>query len=229
MKISRKLVFLCFGIGLIFSLNIFVFTAPFQYRRGFFSVTPFIGVNSGFRFGQLNPVPGSADVPEVAVLLENTGTVSGMSLEFPVTRHLEFQGKFIYARSEIIEDVGIGFAGVPLGKEKISNAEIFSYAGNLLYYLPVKEKFSFYLVVGLGSITIKTDSLSSPTKLLLNYGCGLKLKLSRHIYPVLDLRDYVSFFDFYKDIGLAYAAIYTEDINKTQHSIGIHLGLRFVF
>ena len=115
-----------------------------------------------------------------------------------------------------MNDVGIGVAGIPIGKEIVSNAETFSYSGNVLYHVPFK-KYSLYFSAGLGAVTIKTARFNSRTKFLLNFGIGMKAKFSNHIQPTLEIKDFVSFFDFAQDFGVAFPAMYSQDFRKSQN------------
>ncbi len=127
-----------------------------------------------------------------------------------------------------MNDVGIGLAGIPLGKAKVSDAKQFLYSGNILYHIPFR-KLSLYLTAGLGGITLNPERLNNRTRLLLNFGAGIKVKISKHIYPVIDIRDYISFFNYAEDFDIVYIAIYNPDIKQSQHHIGIHVGLSYLF
>lgn len=215
-------------ILLILLLPIMAIAAPRQHQSKSISLTPFIGFHTGYKFGKLIPLPNTSDVPEIEVLLENRGVVVGMSLGYFLTKNFEFQGTFSYGLTKIMNDIGIGLAGIPLGKVKVSDAKMLFYSGNILYHIPFR-KVSLYLTAGLGGITLRPDELNNRTKLLLNFGAGIKAKISEHIYPVLDIRDYVSFFNYAEDFNIAYIAIYNPDFKKSQHHFGIHVGLSYLF
>ncbi len=183
---------------------------------------------SNTTFGKLNPLPNTADVPEVTVTLENLGASFGLSLGYRLTERFELQGTFAYNRSEIINDVGIGLAGIPLGKTKISNAKSLYYSGNILYHFLI-NRISPFFTAGLGAVTLKADKLRSRTKLFINFGAGVKFILNRKLSLFLEVKDNVSFFDYLKDFDVAFAAIYAPDFKKTQHRLGINSGLSYSF
>lgn len=220
----KKQIFILFL--LILSIN--AITAPSRNQSKSISLTPFISIHSGYKFGNLNPLPNTADVPEIEVLLENKGVSVGMSLGYFVTDHVEFQGTFIYKQASIMNDIGIGLAGIPLGKIKVSDAKAYSYSGNILYHFPF-GKNSLYLTAGIGAATLSPEQLKNKTKLLLNFGTGIKAKISKRLHAVLDVRDYVSFFNYAEDFNLVYIAIYSPDFRKSQHNLGIHAGLSYLF
>jgi hypothetical protein len=45
----------------------------------------------------------------------------------------------------------------------------------------------------------------------------------------VEFKDYLSFFDYPKDFDVAYVAIYTPDFKKSQHRLGIGVGLGYFF
>lgn len=195
--------------------------------KGFY-VMPFVGIHSGYEFGKLLPLPNTADVPEITVQSKSKGVRVGLSLGYAITEHIEIQGMFTYGLSEFQDDVGIGFAGVPLGIVKVADVKSFSYSGNVLYSVPI-HCLSVYLTGGVGALTLKPDVLRTKTQLLLNFGAGLTTHVTNHFRLFLEVRDYVSFFDFAQDFGMVYAAIYDLEFKKSQHHIGIHVGLGCVF
>ncbi len=225
MKAKLKIHIFIFFI-LIVSIN--AIAAPLRNKSKSISLIPFIGIHSGYKFGNLNPLPNTADVPEIEVLLENIKVKVGMSLGYFITDYVEFQGTFILKQASIMNDIGIGLAGTPLGKVKVSDAKAYSYSGNILYHFPF-GKNSMYLTAGIGAATLSPEQLNNKTKLLLNFGTGIKAKISRRLHAVLDVRDYVSFFNYAEDFDLVYVAIYSADFRKSQHHFGIHMGLSYLF
>lgn len=197
-------------------------------RQHPFSLSITGGFLSRTTLGKFNPLPNTADVPEIMVSLENIGTSFGLSLGYEISDRFELLGTFTYGRSEIINNVGIGLAGIPLGKTKVSNANNLTYSGNVLVNFPL-NRISPYLTAGLGAITLKPDKLRSSTKLLVIFGAGVKLSFNRYLSAFIDLKDHVIFFNYLKDFDVLYAAIYTPDLKKSQHRIGIRFGLSYTF
>ncbi len=193
-----------------------------------FSIIPFVGYSSGYEFGKLIPLPNTADVPEITVQSKSKGVRVGFSLGYQLTKNIELQGTFFYGASEFQNDVGIGLAGIPMGIVKVSDSKSFSYSGNILYSVPI-HCFSIYVTGGLGVVTMKPDVLETKTKLLLNFGAGLTTILVKHLRLFLEVRDYVSFFDFSQDFGMFYTAIYDQEFKKSQHQVGVNFGLGYVF
>jgi len=199
-----------------------------QLRSQSFSLTLSGGFLFNTTFGRLNPLPNTADVPEVIVSLKNKGASFGLTLGYLITDRIELQGSFNYSRSEIINEVGIGLAGIPLGKTKVSDTKSFYYSGNILFYFPL-NRISPFVTVGLGATTLRPTKLRSSTKLFLNFGAGIRFKLSRHLSTILAIKDYMSFFNYPKDFEMFFPAIYSLDFNKSQHRLGIHASLSYTF
>ncbi len=193
-----------------------------------FSLMPVVGYHFGYEFGKLLPLPNTADVPEITIQSKSKGVRVGFNLGYQITKHIQVQGLFIYGRSEFQDDVGIGIAGVPMGIVKIADSKSFSYSGNILYSVPI-HCMSVYVTGGVGAVTLKPDVLKTSTKLLLNFGVGFSTNLWKNHRLFLDVRDYVSFFDFAQDFDMFYAAIYDQVFKTSQHQIGIHFGLGYVF
>ena len=189
---------------------------------------PFVGYFSGFEFGKLIPLPNTADVPEITVQSKSKCVRVGFSLGYQLTENIEIQGTFFYGASEFQNDVGIGLVGIPLGIVKVSDSKSFSYSGNILYSVPI-HCMSMYVTGGVGAVTLKPDVLKTSTKLLLNFGVGLSANLWKNHRLFLDVRDYLTFFDFAQDFGMSYAAMYDQVFKKSQHQVGIHFGLGYVF
>ncbi len=217
-------------IFLFFVIMLTILACPTlaQSRKRPFSLSLTSGFVSHTTLGKFNPLPNTADVPEIMVSLENIGASFGLSLGYEISDRFELQGTFSYGRSEIINDVGIGLAGIPLGKTKVSNVNNLSYSGNILFHFPL-NRISPFLTAGLGAITLKPDKLRSRTKLLFNFGGGVRFRFNRHLSAFMDLKDHVSFFDYPKDFDVLYTAIYTFELKKSQHRIGIRIGLSYTF
>lgn len=226
MNMSKSKVY--FFIGAFFFLFCLTLPSLAQHRSPSFSLATSGGYMFNTTFGRLVPLPGSADVPEITVALENKGASFGLSLGYLITDRIELRGSFDYSRSEIVNDVGIGLAGTPLGKSKFSEAKGFYYSGNILIYFPSDRTYPF-VTVGLGAVTLSVEKLRSRTKLLIDFGTGIKFLLSRHVSASLEIKDHVSFFNYPKDFDVLFAAIYSADFKKTQHRLGIHSSLSYTF
>ena len=220
---KRKVTILFSAFVLLFC---FVVPSSAQSRSQSFSLILSGGVLSDMTFGKLNPLPNTADVPEISVLLENKCPSFGLSLGYLITERIEFQGTITYGRSEIFDDVGIGFAGIPLGKAKISDAKNFTYSGNILYYFLLR-RISLFLTGGVGAVTLKTSELGSSTKLFLDFGAGMRLSLTKHVSAFLDLKDHLSFFNYPRDFDVFFVAIYDPEFSKNQHRLGIRFSLSY--
>ena len=212
----------------VITLTLLSSTALANSRQRPFSLSLTAGFLSRTTLGKFNPLPNTADVPEITVSLENIGASFGLSFGYEINERFELQGTFTYGRSEIINDVGIGLTGIPLGKTKVSNADNFSYSGNILFHFPL-NRISPFFTAGLGAITLKPDKFRSSTKLLFNFGVGVKFRFNQYLSAFVDLKDYVSRFDYPEDFDVVYAAIYTPDFKKSQHRIGIGIGLSYAF
>ncbi len=219
-------------IHIFFTVLGFLFCFPVlsmaQPQSQSFSISLSGGYLFNMTFGRLNPLPNTADVPEIIVSLENKGASFGLNLGYLITDRIELQGTFNYSRSEIINEVGIGLAGIPLGKTKVSDATNLYYSGNILFYFPL-NRTSPFVTVGLGAVTLRPAKLSSRTKLFLNFGAGIRFKLSRHLSTFLEIKDYMSFFNYPKDFEVFFPAIYSPDFKKSQHRLGIHASLSYNF
>ncbi len=219
-------------IHIFFTAFIFLFCLAVlslaQPRSQSFSLTLSGGFLFNTTFGRLNPLPNTADVPEIIVSLENKGASFGLALGYMITDQIELQGSFNYSRSEIINEVGIGLAGIPLGKTKVSDTESFYYSGNTLFYFPL-NRISPFVTIGLGAVTLRPTNLRSRTKLFLNFGAGIRFILSQHLSTFLEIKDYMSFFNYPEDFQVLYPAIYSPDFKKSQHRLSIHASLSYTF
>ncbi len=193
-----------------------------------FSLTALAGIQSSVRFGFLVPLPQTADVPEVKVLLQHEQPAMGLSLGYWLDRHLELQGEALYDRANIMHDIGIGLAGIPLGKTKVSDAVLYSLSGCLLYNFN-RLGFSPYAATGIGAAVLDTEEFGSKTRLYLLFRAGVKIPLTDHLRAVLDIRNSLTFFRFDRDFGVSYPMIYSPDFKGIQNSSGLFLGLSYVF
>jgi len=193
-----------------------------------FSLTLLAGIQSSVHFGSLVPLPQTADVPEVEVLLEHEQPAMGLSLGYRIGRHFELQGEALYDHTKIMNDIGIGLAGIPLGKTKASDAVLYSLSGCLLYNLNLRG-FSPYAAVGIGAAVLDTEEFGSKTRPYLLVRAGVRIPLTDRLRAALDVRDSVTFFRFDRDFRVYYPLIYSLDFKGTQHSSGLFLGLSYVF
>ena len=135
-------------MALVSMASLFHFTTPAvaQSRRRPFSLSLSGGYLSHTTLGKFHPLPNTADVPEIIVSLENIGASFGLSLGYEINDRFELQGTFTYGRSEIVNDAGIGLAGIPLGKTKVSNVDNFAYSGNILFHFPLARLYDIFNV-----------------------------------------------------------------------------------
>jgi len=193
-----------------------------------FSIMPLVGIQSGFRFGDLIPLPQTADIPDIKILLEHKSPVWGMGFGYQISRRIEFQAAALYDRARIMNDIGIGLAGIPLGKVKLSNAVIYSLGGRLLYHFTL-QGFSPYIAVGGGAAILDTEQVGSKTRPYVRLGAGVKVRLTECLRAVLDIQDSITFFRFDRDFKFYCVQIYAPDFKQIQHSPGFFFGLGYVF
>jgi hypothetical protein len=202
--------------------------SPAQDHSKSFSLTLSGGFLSNMTFGRLNPIPNTADVPEIIISLENKGASFGLALGYLIKDRIELRGSFNYNHSEIINKAGIGLAGVPLGKTKVSDTKNFYYSGNILFYFS-SNRISPFVTVGLGAVSLKPTKLPPKTKPFLNFGAGIRFMLGRVLSATLEIKDYITFFNYPNDFEIFFPAIYTADFKKSQHQLGIHASLSYSF
>ena len=193
-----------------------------------FSIMPLVGIQSGFRFGDLIPLPQTADVPDIKILLEHKSPAGGMGFGYQISRRIEFQVAALCDQARIMNDVGIGLAGVPLGKVELSAAILYSLCGRLLYHFPL-QRFSPYIAVGGGAAILDTEQVGSKTKPYVRLGAGVTVRLTECLRAVLDIQDSITFFRFDRDFKFQYVQIYAPDFRRIQHSTGLFVGLGYVF
>ena len=199
---------------------------PLEGQEKRFYLTPIVGVQSDLRFGRLVPLPNTADVPEIKVLLEYKQPALGLSLGYRLNGHLDLEGTALFARSRIVNDVGIGIGGNPLGRVGVSDANFYSVSGCLLYNFR-SEGYSPYLGAGAGAAILDTETIGSATRPQLLLRAGIKFPLTNRLGLVLDVRDSVTFLKYGEDFSIAFPMIYRFDFKKNQHSLGVSLGLRY--
>lgn len=222
---SKTYIFLA-AFSLLYSLSVPSLAQPQSHS---FSLTLSGGFLFNTTFGRLNPLPNTADVPEIIVSLEDKGASFGLGLGYLITDRIELRGIFNYSRAEIINEVGIGIGGIPLGKTKVSDTKCFYYSGNILFYFPL-NRTSTFVTVGLGAASMRPTNLRSLTKLFLNFGAGMRFKLSQHLSTFLEIKDYMSLFNYHpEDFEVFDPDIYSPDFKKSQHRLGIHASLSYAF
>ncbi len=196
--------------------------------EGKWAIHPSLGFMLPVRLGSLVPLANTADVPGVDILLESRGPQAALSIGRRLSRQVEIQAEAAFGRAAIMEDVGIGFAGIPLGKSEVSPARAWTLGARLLVGLGggVLEP---YLSIGLGAVTLDIEELGARTQLGAEIGAGLRAYLSRHLRIVLEARDAISLFDYFADFRIFYAMIYTAETPSFQHRLGARLGLGYVF
>ena len=190
-----------------------------------------IGISAGFHtskpLGTLYPLQTTADVPPVDILLENSFPAGGLSFGYNFNPHLEVQGCYSYSGARIMNDIGTGAAGIPLGRSKASDASLSSFTAGILYYF-LDRRLSPYISAGLGAMTLRTEQYGSKTRPHLSYGIGVKAHISDKIFVVMDLQHDVSFFEFNRDFNFFHLSIYRPDFNRTQHGTILAVGLGFL-
>jgi hypothetical protein len=195
---------------------------------GRWTIHPSIGFMLPVRLGRLVPLANTADVPGVDILLESRGPQAAFSLGRRLSRRVEIQAEAAYGRAAIMEDVGIGFAGIPLGKSEVSPARAWTLGARLLVGLGGRV-LEPYLSVGLGAATLDIEERGARTQLGAEIGAGLRANLSSHLRVVLEARDAISLFDYFADFRIFYAMIYTAESLSLQHRLGARLGLGYIF
>ncbi len=192
------------------------------------TLMPWLGFSLAARMGSLVPVAGTADVPDVDILLESRGPQAAFTLGRRLSRRIELQLEATFGRAAVMEDVGIGLAGIPLGKTQVSEASTWTLGARLIVVLGGRV-VEPYLVFGLGAMTLDIAEIDGRTQLGAEIGAGLKARLAKHLRAVLEVRDAISLFDYFADFRVFYAAIYSAGTPTFQHRPGARLGLGYVF
>jgi hypothetical protein len=195
---------------------------------GRFSITPWVGALQSARLGSLVPLPQTADVPGINILWEPDGPEGGLLLGYRLTRRLEIQVGASAGRTALIDDIGIGLAGIPLGKKKVSNAASRTLGMRLLYGFG-DGLVQPYLAAGFGIAALDAGEFGSRTRPTLDFGAGLKFRPVEHFQAVLDVRDMVSFFRYFEDLRIIYPMIYTTKTEGVQQRLSVRLGLGYIF
>jgi opacity protein-like surface antigen len=195
---------------------------------GRWTLTPTLGLSLAARLGSLVPLPNTADVPGVEFSLERRGPEAGLWLGYRLGRGFEIQAGASRGRSGIYEDVGIGFAGIPLGKSLFAHAVVWTAGARLLYVFGAGA-FEPYVAAGFGVTTMDTGELGSKTRPAVEIGAGVRARLTNRLKAVFEIRDAVTFFRYFEDFRVAYIMIYTAETAGVQHRVGARLGLSVGF
>jgi hypothetical protein len=195
---------------------------------GRWTLTPTFGFSLAARLGSLIPLPNTADVPDVKVGLEPTSPDAGLWLGYRIGKGFEIQAGAAIGRASIFDDVGIGFAGIPLGKRLSTHADVWSVGMRLLYVLG-EGGIQPYLAAGFGLATMNAGELGRKTRPALEIGAGLKARLGDRLRAVFEVRDAMTFFRYFEDFPVAYIMIYTVETAGVQHRPGARLGLELGF
>jgi hypothetical protein len=204
------------------------FLAADEKTEGRLTLSLSLGVGSKAALGSLIPLSGTADVPGVDVFLEPSNPDAALAFGYQISERFELQVEARAGRASIIDDVGIGFAGIPLGRMKVADATSWNLAGRAVYRLG-RGRLVPYLAAGAGIMALDAGMLGSKTRPALDIGAGLSIRISKHLAAVLDLRDTVSFFNYFRDFKIGYIMIYTSRAQSIQHRLGARLGLGYVF
>jgi len=185
------------------------------------------GFSTNLRFGRLVPLSNTADVPDVKILLQPESPEWSLRFGYGLGRHFGLEAAASRTEAGIVHDVGIGLAGIPLGKTKVADASAWSFGGSLLFDFGW-NRASPYLVLGGGATTLKVKDAGTKSRPYLEFGAGLKTRLSRRFRLVLDIRPQVTFFRFFEDFRFAYILIYRLESRNVQTSLKARLGLAFL-
>ena len=191
-----------------------------------YSLSASLGFYPSVRLGKLTPLPQTADVPDVKVLLESAGPELSFSFGYEFSPRVEGH---LYAGSvptRVIDDVGIGLAGIPLGETKVTDALFWNFGLRILYGFG-EGKLSPYLAAGFGASVLETRKIGTKTRPSVELAAGVKIRISDQLRADLEVRDAVSFFRYFDDFGIAYAMIYTAESQKVQHRLGARATLRY--
>lgn len=195
---------------------------------GRFSLTPFAGTYGTVKLGALIPLPQTADVPYIKVLLEQSSPEGGLSLGYALDRRLELQLSVSTSRVRIMNDIGIGIGGGPIGKKKASDTSLWNLGVRLLYDFDL-GKISPYMTAGFGASILGPEAYGTRTRPSFELGAGARIRLSRRLRAGLELRDAISTIHYFGDFGIGYVAIYSAEERHVQHRLGLRLSLGYLF
>jgi hypothetical protein len=191
----------------------FVFATENRPARGEFSLALTAGSSTNLYLGRLVPLPGTADVPDVKVSLATESLAGGVQVGYSLGRRFELLAAASYGRAGVIHDVGIGLAGIPLGKSKFADAEAW---------------ISPFLSFTGGVTSVHVAGAGTKIRPYLEGGAGLKVRLSGRLRLVLEAGPVVTFFRYFEDFQFAYVLIYRPESYDLQTSLRARLGLAFL-
>lgn len=224
MRRTKRILFLAVLVAAFPALG----RAEGSRAEGRWTINPWLGFTLPVRLGSLVPLANTADVPGVDILLESRGPQAAFSLGRRLSRRVEIQAEAAYGRAAIMEDVGIGFAGIPLGKSEVYGARAWTLGARLLVGFGGRV-LEPYLSLGLGAATLDIEELGARTQLGAEIGAGLRARMSGRLRAVLEVRDAISLFDYFADFRVFYAMMYTAESVGLQHRLGARLGLGYCF
>lgn len=193
-----------------------------------FSLAALAGSSGRVLLASLYPLSGTADVPEVKSYLELTGPEWGLSFGYRLGRRLELQIAASTAPVRIVDDVGIGFAGVPLGEFVVTDAALWNFGVRFLCGFG-GGRVSPYAAAGFGLALLSTGEIGSKARPSAELAAGLIYDLSPRLRVEIEFRDTIGFFRYFEDFGLACVMIYTAETRGIQHRLGARAVLRYYF
>jgi hypothetical protein len=205
----------------------FVFATENRPARGEFSLALTAGSSTNLYLGRLVPLPGTADVPDVKVSLATESLAGGVQVGYSLGRRFELLAAASYGRAGVIHDVGIGLAGIPLGKSKFADAEAWTFGGGLRVGLGGARISPFLSFTG-GVTSVHVAGAGTKIRPYLEGGAGLKVRLSGRLRLVLEAGPVVTFFRYFEDFQFAYVLIYRPESYDLQTSLRARLGLAFL-
>jgi len=184
------------------------------------------GSATNTKFGRLVPLFSTAELPTLNIVFEPRDPLWTLSLAYPLGRRIELQATASLVNGAIIYDANSDMTGDPQRKMKIAEAAKWSFGGSLLYRFG-RSRVSPYLAVGGGATALKIEGAGRRARPFVEFGVGLKTRLSRRFQLVLDIRREISFFRFFEDFRLAYILNYRFDSRNLQMGWKASLGLAF--
>jgi len=216
------------GIGLILSCSLLPAFGGGEEGMKRFSISTSAGIYSNIKLAELTPLAGTADVPDVKVYLEPSGPEMGLSLGYALNRKVEFHLAASATPSRVIDDVGIGFAGVPLGKFVVTDAVMWNLGARILYGFG-SGRLSPYAAAGFGLALLSTKDIGSKARPTVELAAGVKYEISLRLRADIEFRDTIGFFRYFEDFGIAYIMIYSAEMHTVQHRLGARATLRYFF
>ncbi|MBM3310587.1 MAG: hypothetical protein FJY80_03655 [Candidatus Aminicenantes bacterium] len=192
-----------------------------------FSLALTAGFSTNLYLGRLVPLAGTADVPDVRISLESGSPAGGVEFGCALGRRFELLAAASYGRAGVFHDIGIGLAGIPLGKSKFADAEAWTFGGGLRFSLG-GTKISPLLFLSGGAAAVHVRGSGTKARPYFECGAGLKARLSRRLRLVFEAGPVVTFFRYFEDFRFAYILIYRPEFHNVQTSLKARLGLAFL-